>query len=83
MNPLENLQQLSEQILKNMPEPVRQMSEQAQQQMKEGLQAQLSHLNLVSRDEFDAQTALLAKAQARLAELEARLNELENGTGEG
>ena len=39
--------------------------------------AQLNKLNLVSREEFDIQAALLAKAQAKLAELEAKVAELE------
>jgi ubiquinone biosynthesis accessory factor UbiK len=41
------------------------------------LSAQLSKLHLVSRAEFDIQTALLAKAQARLSQLEAQIAQLE------
>jgi BMFP domain-containing protein YqiC len=41
------------------------------------LQAQLSKLDLVSRHEFDVQTALLARTQATLSTLEARVKELE------
>jgi BMFP domain-containing protein YqiC len=41
------------------------------------LQAQLAKLDLVSRQEFDVQAALLARTQAALATLEARLKELE------
>ena len=35
-------------------------------------------LDLVTRDEFEIQTHLLARAQQKLAELEARITELEN-----
>lgn len=37
----------------------------------------LSRMNLVSREEFDAQAALLARARERLETLEARLTALE------
>lgn len=42
------------------------------------LTAQLAKLDLVTREEFDIQKELLARAQARLAELEAKLAALEN-----
>ncbi|CAI8849533.1 MULTISPECIES: accessory factor UbiK family protein [Methylococcus] len=41
------------------------------------LQGTLSRLNLVSREEFDVQRAVLERARTRLVELEARLSELE------
>ncbi|MCD4866674.1 MULTISPECIES: accessory factor UbiK family protein [Pseudomonas] len=47
-------------------------------QFKALLQGALSKLDVVSRDEFDAQMAVLARTRARLEALEARLNELEN-----
>ena len=41
------------------------------------LMAQLSKLDLVTRDDFEIQQALLARAQERLAALEQRLAEIE------
>lgn len=41
------------------------------------LTAQLAKLDLVTREDFEIQKELLARAQARLAQLEARLAELE------
>lgn len=41
------------------------------------LTAQFARLDLVTREDFDIQKELLARAQARLAQLEARLAELE------
>lgn len=41
------------------------------------LTAQFAKLDLVTRDDFDIQCALLASAQARLAQIETRLTELE------
>jgi BMFP domain-containing protein YqiC len=41
------------------------------------LQSGLSKLDLVSREEFEVQKAVLAKTRARLEELELRVAELE------
>jgi len=41
------------------------------------LTAQFAKLDLVTRDDFDIQKELLARAQVRLAALEARLAEIE------
>ncbi len=38
-----------------------------------------SKLDLVTREEFDVQAQVLAKARAQLSVLEARINELESG----
>lgn len=42
----------------------------------------LGRMNLVSREEFDAQSALLARAREKLEALEARLAALEGEEGE-
>jgi BMFP domain-containing protein YqiC len=42
----------------------------------------LSRMNLVSREEFDAQSALLARTREKLQALESRLAELEREEGE-
>ena len=41
------------------------------------LQSTLSKLDLVSREEFEVQKAVLAKTRSRLEELEKRVDELE------
>ncbi|MCY1272414.1 putative protein YqiC [compost metagenome] len=46
-------------------------------QFKALLQSAFSKLDLVSRDEFDSQMAVLARTRARLEALEARVAELE------
>ena len=45
---------------------------------REVLQAGLARINLVTREEFDAQRAVLQRTRSQLAELEHRLAELEN-----
>lgn len=41
----------------------------------------LARLDLVTREEFDIQRELLARAQERVVQLEARIADLEAGTG--
>ena len=43
----------------------------------------LSRLDLVTREEFDVQREVLARARAKLAELEVKLNEFESQKAEG
>lgn len=48
-----------------------------QKNLKALLQQQFARLDLVTREEFDTQTKVLARARARLEELERRVVELE------
>ena len=43
------------------------------------LSAALARMNLVTREEFDAQAALLVRTREKLDRLEAAMNELETG----
>ncbi len=45
--------------------------------------SQLAKQGLVTREEFDAQRALLEKTRAKLAALEAKINQLENSQPRG
>jgi BMFP domain-containing protein YqiC len=51
-----------------------------EQNLKAGLTAMLGRLDLVTREEFDVQAELLARAQAQLTRLETRLAALERTT---
>jgi BMFP domain-containing protein YqiC len=48
-----------------------------EQNLKAGVTSMLSKLDMVSREEFDVQTEVLARTRAKLKQLEARLAELE------
>ena len=50
-------------------------------QFKTLLQSGFSKLDLVSREEFDSQMAVLARTRARLEALEAKMAELEEKMG--
>ncbi len=45
--------------------------------LKAGLTSALTKLDMVSREEFDVQTEVLARTRTKLEQLEARLAELE------
>lgn len=48
-----------------------------EQNLKAGVTSMLTKLDMVSREEFDVQTEVLARTREKLAQLEARLAELE------
>lgn len=48
-----------------------------EQNLKAGVTSMLGKLDMVSREEFDVQTEVLARTRTRLEQLEARLVELE------
>ena len=72
-----SLDDLARRLADAVPESVRNFGRDLEGNFKAILQAQLSKLDLVSRQEFDVQAALLARTQAMLTALEARLTELE------
>ncbi len=73
-----SLDDLARRLADAVPEPVRSFGRDLESNFKAVLQAQLSKLDLVSRQEFDVQAALLARTQTTLTALEARLKELES-----
>jgi BMFP domain-containing protein YqiC len=58
-------------------EPFSEQRKEAFSQFNVHLEATLRKMNLVSRDEFDAQTAVLQKTRERLEVLEKQVSELE------
>jgi hypothetical protein len=72
-----SLDELAKRLADAVPESVRNLGRDLEGNFKAVLQAQLSKLDLVSRQEFDVQAALLARTQTALSALEARLKELE------
>ena len=53
-----------------------------EQNLKAGVSAMLGKLDMVTREEFDVQTEVLARTRAKLEQLEARLAELEKQRAE-
>ena len=50
-----------------------------QKNLRALLQANFAKLDLVTREEFDVQRAVLLRAREKITQLEARLSELERG----
>ncbi|MGQ7172752.1 ubiquinone biosynthesis accessory factor UbiK, partial [Escherichia sp. R-CC3] len=61
---------------------IREFGEDVEKKIRQTLQAQLTRLDLVSREEFDVQTQVLLRTREKLALLEQRMSELENRSTE-
>ena len=66
------------------PKKIEQIARQVHESMPKGIRefAQLTRLDLVSREEFDVQTQVLLRTREKLALLEQRISELENRSTE-
>jgi hypothetical protein len=71
------LDELARRLAESVPESVRAFGRDLEGNFKAVLQAQLSKLDLVNRQEFDVQAAILERTQAKLTAMEARLKEIE------
>jgi BMFP domain-containing protein YqiC len=72
-----SLDELARRLADSVPESVRAFGRDIEGNFKAILQAQLAKLDLVTRQEFDVQSAILQRTQAQLTDLEARVKELE------
>jgi hypothetical protein len=68
---------LARRLAGSLPESVVALRRDLEQNFKGVLQGQLARLELVTREEFDVQSAVLKRTRAKLAALEKRLAELE------
>jgi BMFP domain-containing protein YqiC len=68
---------LARQISEAIPAGVKGMQEDVQKNIHTLLQGTLSRLDLVTREEFDAQSQVLARTREKLEQLEKTLEELE------
>jgi BMFP domain-containing protein YqiC len=71
------LEELAKQIADAVPPGVKNMAEGAETKVKQVLQAQLSKLDLVTREEFDIQSQVLIRTREKLEAMELRLAALE------
>ena len=68
---------LARQISEAIPAGVKGMQEDVQKNIHTLLQGTLSRLDLVTREEFDAQSQVLARTREKLKQLEKTLEQLE------
>ncbi len=71
------LDDLSRRVADSMPRGLTSLQEDFQRNLRAALEAALRRLDLVSRDEFDIQQAVLARTREKLEALEKRVAELE------
>jgi ubiquinone biosynthesis accessory factor UbiK len=71
------IDEIARQLLERVPPALRTLQSDLEANFRAVLRERLSKLDLVSRDEFDAQTRVLERTRARLEALEARLATLE------
>ena len=69
---------LARRLAGTLPESMVALRRDLEQNFKSVLQSGLTRFDLVTREEFDVQTAVLARTRAKLEQIEARLRELEN-----
>jgi BMFP domain-containing protein YqiC len=72
------IEQLAEQITNAIPPGVKNIADNVEEKVKAILQAKLTQLDVVSREEFDVQTQVLARTRAKLEQLEDIVEELKN-----
>lgn len=74
----ESIENLAAKLAESLPDGLRSMREDLEQNFRSVLRSQLSRLDLVTREEFDVQEAVLQRTREKLEALEQRLAELEN-----
>ncbi len=73
----ESIEDLAKKLADAVPEGLKSLREDLEQNFRSVLQSGLSKLDLVTREEFEVQEAVLAKTREKLDALEATLQEME------
>ncbi len=73
----ESIEDLAKKLADAVPEGLKSLREDLEQNFRSVLQSGLSKLDLVTREEFEVQEAVLAKTREKLDALEAKLEEME------
>lgn len=78
MNRQENLvNRILELISERMPQDIGEIGTDLKHNLSAVIKESMSKMDLVSREEFDVQSKVLARTRARLEEMEKKLDELE------
>ena len=73
----DSVESLASKLAEAVPEGLRSMREDLENNFRAVLRSSLSKLDLVTREEFEVQEAVLAKTRDKLEALEARLKKME------
>ena len=72
-----NINEVVQKVISSMPEGVRALPNDMQENFREALQSVLMKMDLVTREEFDVQTKVLQRTREKLEQIEAALNTFE------
>jgi len=72
-----SIEDLARKLAEALPEGLRSMREEVEKNFRGVLKAGLEKFDLVTREEFEVQEAVLARTREKLEALEARLQEME------
>src|SRR5512134_145051 len=72
-----SLDELARQLAESVPQNLKVLGQDLERNFKTLLQSGIERMELVSREEFDVQRAVLERTRAKLEAMEARLAELE------
>ncbi len=73
----ESIEDIARKLTDAVPEGLRSMREDLENNFRSVLRSSLAKLDLVTREEFEVQEAVLAKTRAKLEALETRLKDIE------
>ncbi len=74
------LDDITRRVTESIPGSLKFLQEDLEKNLRTALEAGLSHLDLVTREEFDLQTAVLVRTREKLEKLEKIVAELESNT---
>ncbi len=72
-----NINDLVKRLVDSLPKGLTNLPKDVEKNFHSVLQSTFNKLDLVTRDEFDAQSKVLARTRAKLEELEDKLKEME------
>ena len=73
-----SIEDLARNLAESLPESLRAVRDDVESNFRSVLKAGLARLDLVTREEFEVQEAVLAKTREKLEALEAQVKELED-----
>ena len=73
----ESIEDIARKLTDAVPEGLRSVREDLENNFRSVLRSSLAKLDLVTREEFEVQEAVLARTRAKLEALEARIKEME------
>ncbi|WP_427983212.1 ubiquinone biosynthesis accessory factor UbiK [Agarivorans sp.] len=71
------IEEIAKQVSELVPPSLKNVGDEFERKVKQVVQAKLSQLDVVNREDFEVQTQVLLRTRQKLSELEAKVAELE------